>query len=365
MNSFIRIHPADNVAVALSPVAAGTVFEGVTAQEEIPQGHKMALRAIPAGQNVVKYGFAIGHATEDIAPGAWVHVHNTKTNLSEDGDYTYDCQAEAVTPVAPATFQGFVRADGRAAVRNEIWVIPTVGCVNGIAQKLCRDNAHLVSGSLEGLYAFPHPFGCSQMGDDHAQTRKLLAALARHPNAAGVLVLSLGCENLTHEQFVEELGEYDENRVKFLTCQDVEDEFEAGSRLLKELADYAKTFERRPVPVSELVIGMKCGGSDGLSGITANPAVGAFSDLLIAQGGSTVLTEVPEMFGAEGILMNRCVNREVFDKAVKMITDFKHYFTSHGQVVYENPSPGNKRAVLPRWRTRAVAVCKRAAAPPL
>ena len=365
MNNFIKIHPADNVAVALSPVAAGTVFEGVTAREDIPQGHKMALCTIPAGENVVKYGFAIGHATEEIAPGAWVHVHNTKTNLSEEGDYTYDCKAEAVTPVAPATFQGFVRADGRAAVRNEIWVIPTVGCVNGIAQKLCRDNAHLVSGSLEGLYAFPHPFGCSQMGDDHAQTRKLLAALARHPNAGGVLVLSLGCENLTHEQFVEELGEYDENRVKFLTCQDVEDEFEAGSRLLKELADYAKTFERQPVPVSELVIGMKCGGSDGLSGITANPAVGAFSDFLIAQGGSTVLTEVPEMFGAEGILMNRCVNREVFDKAVKMITDFKQYFTSHGQVVYENPSPGNKKGGITTLEDKSCGCVQKGGSAPI
>ncbi len=281
--------------------------------------------------------------TQDIAPGCWVHVHNTKTNLSEEGEYTYEPAVKPVEPETPETFMGFVRDDGRAAIRNEIWVIPTVGCVNGVAQKLCRDNQHLVKGTVEGLYTFPHPFGCSQMGDDHAQTRKLLAALTRHPNAGGVLVLSLGCENLTHEQFLEELGDYDENRVKFLTCQDVEDEFEAGAKLLAELAEYAGKFERKPIPVSELVVGMKCGGSDGLSGITANPTVGAFSDLLIARGGSTVLTEVPEMFGAEGILMNRCVNKEGFDKAVKMITDFKHYFTSHNQVVYENPSPGNKK----------------------
>ena len=347
MTKCIQIHPDDNVAVALHPVAGGEVIElagvSVTAAEDIPQGHKLALRAIAEGENIVKYGFAIGHATQDIAPGAWVHVHNTKTNLSEEGEYTYNPRACAVTPRETETFLGFVRDDGRAAVRNEIWVIPTVGCVNGVAQKLCRDNAHLVKGTIEGLYAFTHPFGCSQMGDDHAQTRKLLAALARHPNAAGVLVLSLGCENLTHEQFLAELGEYDPNRVKFLTCQDVEDEFEAGAKLLAELAEYAGKFERRPVPVSELVIGMKCGGSDGLSGITANPTVGAFSDLLISEGGSTVLTEVPEMFGAEGILMDRCASAEVFGKAVKMITDFKHYFTSHGQVVYENPSPGNKK----------------------
>ncbi len=343
MTKLIQISPADNVAVALHPVAKGEEFAGVVAAEDIPQGHKMALRPIAQGENVVKYGFAIGHATQDIAPGAWVHVHNTKTNLSEEGEYTYEPAVVPVEPQAPETFQGFLRDDGRAAIRNEIWVIPTVGCVNGVAQKLCRDNQHLVKGSVEGLYTFPHPFGCSQMGDDHAQTRKLLAALTRHPNAGGVLVLSLGCENLTHEQFLEELGDYDENRVKFLTCRDVEDEFEAGAKLLAELAEYAGKFQRQPIPVSELVVGMKCGGSDGLSGITANPTVGAFSDLLIARGGSTVLTEVPEMFGAEGILMNRCVNKEVFDKAVKMITDFKHYFTSHNQVVYENPSPGNKK----------------------
>ena len=347
MTKCIQIHPDDNVAVALHPVAKGEEIElggvRVTAAEDIPQGHKLALRSIAEGENIVKYGFPIGHATCAIEPGSWVHVHNTKTNLSEEGEYSYHPKECALAPRETETFLGFVRDDGRAAVRNEIWIIPTVGCVNGVAQKLCRDNAHLVKGSIEGLYAFTHPFGCSQMGDDHAQTRKLLAALVRHPNAAGVLVLSLGCENLTHEQFLEELGEYDPNRVKLLTCQDVEDEFEAGAKLLEELAEYAGKFERRPVPVSELVIGMKCGGSDGLSGITANPTVGAFSDLIISEGGSTVLTEVPEMFGAEGILMDRCTNREVFDKAVKMITDFKHYFTAHGQVVYENPSPGNKK----------------------
>ena len=242
----------------------------------------------------------------------------------------------------PRTFQGYLRKDGRAAIRNEVWIIPTVGCVNSVAQKLVRDNQHLVRGSIDGLYTFPHPFGCSQMGDDHAQTRKLLAALVRHPNAGAVLVLSLGCENLTRGQFLAELGDYDHDRVKFLTCQEVEDEYAAGAEALAELAGYAGQFTRQPLSVSKLVVGMKCGGSDGLSGITANPTVGRFSDMLIAQGGSTVLTEVPEMFGAEGILFDRCANRAVFDKAVKMIEDFKHYFTSHGQVVYENPSPGNK-----------------------
>lgn len=347
MKQIIQIDPRDNVAVALRPIAAGEeILAGeytVTAAEEIPQGHKIALRPIAGGEDIIKYGFAIGHAGAAIPAGAWVHVHNVKTNLSENASYAYHPKACALPAAQPRSFMGYLRPDGRAAVRNEIWIIPTVGCVNAVAQKLAAENQHLVTGSIEGLYTFPHPFGCSQMGDDHAQTRRLLAALVRHPNAGGVLVLGLGCENLTMDQFREELGSWDESRVKFLVCQDAEDEYAEGARLLAGLADYAGQFKRQQLPASKLVVGMKCGGSDGLSGITANPTVGRFSDLLIAQGGSTVLTEVPEMFGAEAMLMDRCQSREVFDKAVKMVEDFKHYFTSHGQVVYENPSPGNKK----------------------
>ena len=343
----IRIHPADNVAVALEDIAAGeklTLADGaaVTAAEDVARGHKLALTAIPAGTQIIKYGCAIGFAKADIAPGAWVHTHNVRTGLSEDAAYSYNHKVLPLPESNPRTFEGYRRADGRAAIRNELWILPTVGCVNSIAQQLVHANLHLVKGSIDGLYTFPHPFGCSQMGDDHAQTRRLLAALARHPNAGGVLVLGLGCENLTMDQFKAELGQWDENRVKFLICQEVPDEIEAGSALLKQLADYAGTFQRETIPASELVVGMKCGGSDGLSGITANPAVGRFSDLLIAQGGSTVLTEVPEMFGAESILFDRCESEEVYRKAVKMVEDFKHYFVSHNQVVYENPSPGNK-----------------------
>lgn len=347
MTKLIRINPRDNVAVALHPVAAGeTLLVGggaVTAAEEIPQGHKIALAAIAEGQPVVKYGFPIGHATADIAAGAWVHTHNMRTNLSGEEEYSYEPKVPAVEPVEPETFMGFRRRDGRVAVRNEIWIIPTVGCVNDVAKKLAADSQDLVAGSVEGLYAFTHPYGCSQTGADHAQTRKLLAALARHPNAGAVLVLSLGCENLQHDQFVAELGDYDPERIKFLTCQDVEDEFAAGRALLEECAEYAAQFKREPVPVSGLVIGMKCGGSDGLSGVTANPTVGVFSDMVIARGGSTVLTEVPEMFGAEGMLLSRCVSREVFDKAANMLNSFKDYFISHHETVYENPSPGNKK----------------------
>ncbi len=342
MPDFIHIHPKDNVAVALKAVPAGTAFEGVVAASDIPQGHKMALRPLADGDQVIKYGFSIGHAVCPIAPGEWVHTHNMKTNLSGELEYTYNPNIHAPAPLPCGTFRGYRRLDGKVGIRNEIWIIPTVGCVNDVAKALVKQNQDLVIGSIDGLYAFPHPFGCSQTGADHAQTRKLLAALTRHPNAGAVLVLSLGCENLTHEQFVAELGEYDENRVKFLTCQQVEDEQEAGRELLKQLAAFAGRFHREEIPASELVVGMKCGGSDGLSGITANPTVGRFSDMLVAQGGSTVLTEVPEMFGAEGFLMDRCINEDVFRKAVGMINGFKNYFLRHNEVVYENPSPGNK-----------------------
>ena len=342
----IRIHPNDNVAVALTDLKAGECLEidglTVTAAEDVARGHKIALRPIAEGEAVVKYGNPIGLAKAEIPAGAWVHVHNVRTGLSESAEYEYCHKSYPMPEVAPRSFRGYRRPDGRAAVRNELWIVPTVGCVNSIAANLVRENQHLVKGSIDGLYTFAHPYGCSQMGDDHAQTRKLLAALVRHPNAGGVLVLSLGCENLTQEQFKAELGEWDDRRVKFLVCQQVEDELAEGAKLLKELADYASSFEREDIPASELVIGMKCGGSDGLSGITANPTVGRFSDRLVALGGSTVLTEVPEMFGAENILFSRCRDEEVFDKAVRMVNRFKEYFVSHGQVVYENPSPGNK-----------------------
>ena len=348
MPQAIHISPIDNVVVALHPIAKGTLVEvdglSVTALEDIPQGHKMAVKPIKNGENVIKYGFPIGHATADAAPGSWMHTHNVHTNLSGEVEYSYN-PAPDLAPlpkVEPETFMGFRRKDGRAAIRNEIWIIPTVGCVNDIAKKIVADNQDLVTGSIEGLYTFTHPFGCSQTGHDHAQTRKLLAALVRHPNAAAVLVLHLGCENLQHDQFVEELGEYDHDRVKFLTCQEVDDEFTAARDILKELAAYAGQFKREPIPVSDLVVGMKCGGSDGLSGITANPTIGRFSDMIGQRGGSTVLTEVPEMFGAEGFLMDRCINHDVFVKAEHMINGFKDYFISHNEVVYDNPSPGNK-----------------------
>lgn len=347
MVKYIHINPSDNVAVALEDLAKGThvSVDGyqVTASEAIACGHKIALAEICQGQPVVKYGTTIAAAREDIPAGSWVHTHNAVTELSENAQYAYKHKVYDLPRMEAKTFQGYRRKGGRAGIRNEIWVIPTVGCVNGIARQLVEQNQELVNGTIDGLYHFGHPFGCSQLGDDLAQTKKLLADLARHPNAGAVLVLGLGCENLQMDMFKEELGEYDPDRVKFLLCQDVDDELSVGTQLLQDLAEYAGLFKREEIPASELVVGMKCGGSDGLSGITANPAVGRFSDRLISLGGSTVLTEVPEMFGAENMLFARCENKHVFDKAVQMVNNFKNYFTNHGQVVYENPSPGNKK----------------------
>ena len=347
MPQAIHISPIDNVVVALHPIAKGTLVEvdglSVTALEDIPQGHKMAVAELGVGSTVVKYGQAIGHVTADVHPGQWIHTHNMKTNLSGEVEYTYEPTHPELAPVEPQTFMGYRTKDGRAATRNEIWIIPTVGCVNGIAQTLEAQCQDLVQGTVEGIHAFTHPFGCSQTGADHEQTKKLLVALSRHPNAAGVLFLSLGCENCTHQQILDELGEYDPQRVRFLTCQDVEDELASGRAIIEELAELISHNKRVPIPVSELVVGMKCGGSDGLSGITANPTIGRVSDMVVAQGGTSVLTEVPEMFGAESFLLGRCVSKEVFDAAAGMLNGFKDYFLRHHEVVYDNPSPGNKQ----------------------
>ena len=363
----IQINPADNVIVALSPLAKGAAVAvpgvgEVVAAEDIPQGHKMAVRAIAAGEDVVKYGLPIGHVTGDIQPGQWLHTHNVKTNLSGEVEYVYNPTHPVVEPVEPETFMGFRRADGRAATRNELWIIPTVGCVNEVARAMCEQAQDLVEGSLEGVYYFPHPFGCSQTGADHAQTRRLLVALSRHANAAGVLFLSLGCENCTHQQVLDELGEYDHERVRFLTCQDVADEQVEGHKILSELADLAKQAKREPIPASELVIGLKCGGSDGLSGITANPTIGRVSDMLVARGGTSVLTEVPEMFGAFCSIAartSRCLTPPPTCSTALRIT-----LLAMARSSTRTRAPATRMAASPHSRTRAAAACKRADLPP-
>lgn len=344
----IRIHPNDNVAVATQDIAAGSSLEvdgvRVAAQDPIPSGHKIALAPIAPGAQVIKYGYPIGFATAAIEAGRHVHIHNVRTTLDGLLEYNYQAQGgDFKTKETSVTFDGYVRPDGQVAIRNEIWIIPTVGCVNKVSERLAAEaTKRYAGGSLEGVFTFPHPYGCSQLGDDLQNTQKLLAGLVRHPNAAGVLVIGLGCENNFLGAFKKVLGDVDSQRIRYFSAQEVEDEFETGMALLEELAVYAKQFERKPVPISKLKVGLKCGGSDGFSGITANPLLGGFSDKLVAAGGTTLLTEVPEMFGAETILMNRCVDREVFDKCVHLINDFKSYFLRHNQPIYENPAPGNK-----------------------
>lgn len=297
-------------------------------------GHKHARVPIRAGEAVIKYGEVIGRATADIAVGELVHTHNLKTALEGKLEYTYEPFEPIVKPTeCDAYFDGYVRENGDVGIRNDIWIIPTVGCVNKTAERLSR---------LTGAKCFTHPYGCSQLGDDQLTTQKILSAMVKHPNAGGVLVLGLGCENNNIGVFKTILGEYNPERVKFLVAQEHEDEIAVGVALIEELQAYARRAKREKIPASRLIVGLKCGGSDAFSGISANPLVGRFCDKLCSIGGACVLTEVPEMFGAEHLLMKRCASREIFDKTVSLINDFKDYYTRHNQVIYENPSPGNK-----------------------
>lgn len=365
MEKSIRIHPLDNVAVALTDLHAGETVAGITLREDVPAGHKVALAPLHPGDKVIKYGYPIGHATVEVAPGSWLHTHNVRTDLSDTLTYTYTPTHPHLEKHAPDTFPGFPREDGRAGVRNEIWIIPTVGCVNDIASALARRAQKFLHGSVEDVIAFRHPYGCSQMGDDQENTRRLLADLIRHPNAGGVLVLGLGCENSGVDTLRPYLGEDPLPRVRTLVCQEVEDELAAGEALLRELIDQAAPWERVPVSTEKLVIGLKCGGSDGFSGITANPTIGAFSDRLIARGGTTILTEVPEMFGAETLLMDRCESEAVFRQTVSLINDFKHYFTANHQTVYENPSPGNKKGGITTLEDKSLGCTQKSGSAPV
>ncbi|MDR1097903.1 MAG: altronate dehydratase family protein [Tannerella sp.] len=354
--NYIQINPADNVAVAIQPLHAGDQLSiggnRIEVKEEIPAGHKVALRNFAVNDPVIKYGDPIGHAVREIGQGFPVNENNIKTGLEGISEYTY---RPALIPAQPemksVTFRGYRRKNGEAGIRNEIWIIPTVGCVNGIAGRLAEslraetgtyDSNPAKDSGVDAIVAYPHSYGCSQLGEDHENTRKVLRNMVKHPNAGAVLVVGLGCENNRPDAFREFSGEYDEERVRFMITQQVDDEYEEGMKALRELYAVAAADKREDISFGELKVGLKCGGSDGFSGITANPLLGVFSDFLVAQGGCTVLTEVPEMFGAETILLNRCDTRELFDRTVALINDFKTYFISHDQPVYENPSPGNK-----------------------
>lgn len=365
-----RIDAVDNVAVSFDLLEKGTLVnvsghEAFPVLDEIPTGHKVALETIPEGGKVVKYGAPIGFASTHIKKGELVHTHNVKTGLSDGLEYEYQpkvSERDVFDWQDEEPLRVYHRANGRAGIRNELWVIPTVGCVNGVADSIIRGfNASGDHPAIDGVYNFPHPYGCSQLGGDHERTRTMLQNIALHPNTGGVLVLGLGCENNQIDSFKETMPEIvSSERMVFLAAQDVEDEIEAGVELLQKLYDKASQDVREPGTWSDVVIGLECGGSDAFSGITANPLIGRVSDYIISQGGTTVLTEVPEMFGAEHILMEQCADREVFDKTVEMINDFKNYYIAHDQPIYENPSPGNKSGGITTLEDKSLGCTRKA-----
>lgn len=366
MKEIIKINQEDNVVVALRDLSKGETIDiddkKIELKEDVKRGHKVAITNFAVNENVIKYGYPIGHAIKDIEIGSWVHTHNIKTNLEGIKDYEFNQQlTEISSENKNLTFKGYERENGNVGIRNELWVVPTVGCVNGIGDRIVEKFKEEVNpAGLDGIEVYKHNYGCSQLGDDHANTRTMLGNLVKHPNAGGVLVLGLGCENNTMKEFIESLGEYDKKRIKFLVAQEVSNEIEEGAKILNDLYENMKDDKRVDIPVSKLKIGLKCGGSDGFSGITANPLVGSFSDFLVSQGGTTILTEVPEMFGAETILMNRAKDTETFDKTVHLINDFKEYFMEYDQPIYENPSPGNKAGGITTLEDKSLGCTQKA-----
>ncbi|TKI06945.1 UxaA family hydrolase [Martelella alba] len=365
--NIIKIHSLDNVAVALQDLDALETVEiggaAITLPQPIARGHKFALTPIGEGEMIVKYGLPIGHALRDIAQGEHIHSQNAKTNLSDLDEYQYQPAFRDLPPQMPdREVRIFRRANGQVGVRNELWILPTVGCVNGIARQIQQRFLKETAGAedIDGVHLFTHPFGCSQLGQDHENTRTMLQNMVRHPNAGAVLVIGLGCENNQVDVFRATLGEYDPERVTFMVCQQQQDEVEAGLECLRGLYERMRGDKRQPGKLSELKFGLECGGSDGLSGITANPLLGRFSDYIIANGGTSVLTEVPEMFGAERILMSRCRDEATFDKTVRMVNDFKKYFMAHDQPIYENPSPGNKAGGITTLEEKSLGCTQKA-----
>ena len=343
----VIINSKDNVGVCLG------------GNDKIPAGHKYALFPIAKGEYVIKYGEIIGRATQDIAQGEWVHTHNVKSHLDENVEYSYEFNAN-IPEKKTYAFKGFKREQGRAGIRNEIYIIPTVGCVNNACMRMAKDAQKYIRGSIDGIFALTHQFGCSQLGEDNENIKKLLCSIALNPNASFVLFVGLGCENNGMDGIKEYLAPYDRDNIAYFNCQDVEDEHAYGMAILKEFAEKAKDFKREEVDLSELCIGLKCGGSDGYSGLTGNPLVGRITDKVVGAGGSAILTEVPEMFGAEQILMNKCKTQEIFERYKKMIVDFKAYYTKQGFPVYENPSPGNKKGGITTLEEKSLGCIEKA-----
>lgn len=370
--SFLKINSADSVVVCLRAMKAGETVSAdgkvITLLQDVPAGHKVLIEDKNEGEDIIKYGYPIGHAKKNLKAGEWVNENNLKTNLAGTLEYTYNPVDDKLSIAkGNRTFKGYVRKNGDVGVRNEIWVVPTVGCVNGIAERVAKQlEEETKLEGIDAVHAWHHNYGCSQLSEDHEATRKVLRDIVLHPNAGAVLVLSLGCENNQPEDFMAMLGDYDKDRIKLVVTQRVEgDEVEECMNVLRNLYAIAKNDCREDVPVSKLRVGLKCGGSDGFSGITANPLEGEFSDWLVAQGGTSILTEVPEMFGAETILMNRCETRELFDKTVSLINNFKNYFLSHGEPVGENPSPGNKAGGISTLEDKALGCTQKCGRAPV
>lgn len=365
----IKIHTSDSVAVAIEPLKKDDVVtvgnDEIILLNDIPAGHKFALFDKKKGEDIIKYAYPIGHAKFDIKKGEHIHTHNTESNLSGVLEYEYTPDFKEVEPQKPRTFMGYKRPDGKVGIRNEIWIIPTVGCVNSIVREIENQAQKFKTDDIDGIYSYNHPYGCSQLGDDMNMTLKYLSGLIKHPNAAAVLVVGLGCENGNIEELKKVLGSYDESRVKFLVAQNSDDEISEGVSIIEDLAKYADTYKRQECPASGLVIGLKCGGSDGFSGITANPLLGSLSDRIIGMGGSAILTEVPEMFGAETILMNRCRTETEFNKTVDLINNFKKYFMRYGEKVDENPSPGNKEGGITTLEDKALGCTQKCGTAPV
>ncbi|OAT59294.1 altronate hydrolase [Obesumbacterium proteus ATCC 12841] len=367
MPSVIKIHPLDNVAVALRDLSAGETLsvesQSIHLLSDIARGHKFALAPLASGDMIVKYGLPIGHALTAIAAGEHIHSQNAKTNLNDLDQYQYQPDfADLPAQMADRDVQIYRRQNGDVGIRNELWILPTVGCVNGMARQMLTRFLKETGDAegIDGAYLFTHPFGCSQLGDDHINTRTMLQNMVRHPNAGAVLVVGLGCENNQIAAFRDTLGEYDASRVHFMVCQQQDDEVEAGIEHLHQLYQVMRNDRREAGKLSELKFGLECGGSDGLSGITANPLLGRFSDYVIANGGTSVLTEVPEMFGAERILMSRCRDESTFEKTVDMVNNFKQYFIEHNQPIYENPSPGNKAGGITTLEEKSLGCTQKA-----
>ncbi|HWA73741.1 MAG TPA: altronate dehydratase family protein [Polyangiaceae bacterium] len=371
MTRLLLIHGDDSVAVATTELEPGSSVEvdgqAITVVSAVPAGHKVARRAHGAGEPVIKYGWPIGRASVAIAPGEHVHVHNLHTTLSGEASITFLPSAPRSAAPFSRTFSGFRRTDGRVGTRNELWIIPTVGCVARTAEALAtRFRAELARfPNVDGVQAFSHAFGCSQLGDDLANTQKILAGLATHPNVGGALVLGLGCENNYLDAFRPFLEGADATRLRFLSAQASLDEHEEGLLLLEQLAERANRDERREFSARELVVGLKCGGSDGLSGITANPLLGRFAERLVASGGTAILTEVPEMFGAEPAFFSRCVDERVFERAVALVSGFRRYYVERGQPVYENPSPGNKTGGISTLEEKSLGCVQKGGGAPI